>query len=160
MLCKLIVYSLIKTWTLKTRLFEPHAILLLLQFLQVLRPITADQKWKKINKWVRDFLSRKRKKIKNVYWPRCGFRGGDLVTCHPLFFAHDFTQPNFVTEPLFPTSVSKFIRKYYPDHFHKCTPLAVIPLLILSNLATIFFKNNYRFTKVLLPYLIPCIVVK
>ena len=112
MLCKLIVYSLIKTWTLKTRLFEPHAILLLLQFLQVLPPITADQKWKKINKWIRDFLSRKRKKIKNVYWPRCGFRGGDLVTCHPLFFAHDFTQPNFVTEPLFPTSVSKFIRKY------------------------------------------------
>ena len=36
MLCTVVVYSLIKTWTLKIHLFEPHAILLLLQFLQVL----------------------------------------------------------------------------------------------------------------------------
>ena len=42
-------------------------LLLLLQFLQVLRPIAADQKKKK--KWIRDFLSKIRKKIKNVYWP-------------------------------------------------------------------------------------------
>ena len=41
-------------------------LLLLLQFLQVLRPIAADQKKKK---WIRDFLSKIRKKIKNVYWP-------------------------------------------------------------------------------------------
>ena len=91
MLCTRIVYSLIKTWTLKILLFEPHSIPLLLQFLQVLLissftfaistsiidfffyfcnlykycgpslPIT--------NKWIRDFLSKKRKKTKNVYWP-------------------------------------------------------------------------------------------
>ena len=52
-----------------------------------------------------------------------------------------------VTEPLFLTSdgylnVPENI--YYPSNFHTCTPLAVIPLLLLSNLATIFFKNNYR----------------
>ena len=80
MLCTLVVYSLIKTWTLKIRLFEPHTILLLLQFLQVLlissftfaisTSIASHRcRSKKKKKWIRDFLSKIRKKIKNVYWP-------------------------------------------------------------------------------------------
>ena len=40
------------------------------------------------------------------------FRGGDLVTCHPLFSDMTLQSQILVTESLFLTSVSKFIRKY------------------------------------------------
>ena len=83
MLSTRIVYSLIKTWALKILLFEPHSIPLRLQFLQVLlissftfaisKSIASHRCRLKIKikkkKWITDFLSKKRKKIKNVYWP-------------------------------------------------------------------------------------------
>ena len=79
------------------------------------------------------------------------FRGDELVTCHPLF--SDFTEPNyrlyrakFCNRAVIPNfgylNLSENIN--YRDNFHTCTSLAVIPLLLLSNLVTIFFKNNYR----------------
>ena len=72
-------------------------------------------------------------------------RGGDLVTCHSLFSDMTLQSQILVIESLFLTSVSKFIRKYLlSDTFQTCTPLALIPLLSLSNLATIFFGKNYR----------------
>ena len=43
---------------------------------------------------------------------RGGFRGGDLVTCHPLFSDMTLQSQILVIESLFLTSVSKFIRKY------------------------------------------------
>ena len=43
---------------------------------------------------------------------RDGFRGGDLVTCHPLFSEMTLQSQILVIESLFLTSVSKFIRKY------------------------------------------------
>ena len=43
---------------------------------------------------------------------RDGFRGGDLVTCHPLFTDMTLQSQILVIESLFLTSVSKFIRKY------------------------------------------------
>ena len=43
---------------------------------------------------------------------RGGFRGGDLVTCHPLFSNMTSQSQILVIESLFLTSVSKFIRKY------------------------------------------------
>ena len=74
-----------------------------------------------------------------------GFRGGDLVTCHPLFSDMTLQSQILVIESLFLTSVSKFIRKYLlSDNFHTCTSLALIPLFPLSNLATMFFRKNYR----------------
>ena len=76
---------------------------------------------------------------------RGGFRGGDLVTCHSLFSDMTLQSEILVIESLFLTLVSKFIRKYLlSDTFQTCTPLALIPLLSLSNLATIFFRKNYR----------------
>ena len=60
---------------------------------------------------------------------RGGFRGGDLVTCHPLFLDMTLQSQILVIESLFLTSVSKYIRKYLlSDNFHACTPLALIPL--------------------------------
>ena len=41
-----------------------------------------------------------------------GFRGGDLVTCHPLFSDMTLQRQILIIESLFLTSVSKFIRKY------------------------------------------------
>ena len=43
---------------------------------------------------------------------RGGFRGGDLVTCHPVFSDMTLQSQILVIESLFLTSVSKFIRKY------------------------------------------------
>ena len=43
---------------------------------------------------------------------RGGFRGGDLVTCHPLFSDMTLQSQILVIESLFLTSVSKFMRKY------------------------------------------------
>ena len=68
---------------------------------------------------------------------RGGFRGGDLVNFHPPFLDMALQSQILVTEPLFLTSdgylnLSENI--YYPDNFHTCTPLAVIPLLPLSSL--------------------------
>ena len=69
------------------------------------------------------------------------------MTCHPLFSHMTLQSQILVTEPLFLTSdgyLNLPENIYYPDNVHTCTPLAVIPLLPWSNLATIFFKNNYR----------------
>ena len=46
------------------------------------------------------------------YNHRGGFRGGDLVTCHPLFSDMTLQSQILVIESLFLTSVSKYIRKY------------------------------------------------
>ena len=43
---------------------------------------------------------------------RGGFRGGDLVTCHPLFSYMTLQSQILVIESLFLTSVFKFMRKY------------------------------------------------
>ena len=76
------------------------------------------------------------------------------MTCHPLFSDMTLQSQILVIESLFLTLVSKFIRKYLlSDNFHTCTPLALIPLFPLSNLATIFFRKNYRKRKILLPVL-------
>ena len=80
---------------------------------------------------------------KNLVVIRGGFRGGDLVTCH-LIFSDMAYRANFSNRAAVFNfgylNLSENI--YYLDNFHTCTPLAVILLLLLSNLATIFFKNN------------------
>ena len=74
---------------------------------------------------------------------RGGFRGGDLVTCHPLFSDMTLQTQILVVESLFLTSVSKSIRKYLlSNNFDTCTPLALIPLFLFPNLATIFFQEK------------------
>ena len=52
-----------------------------------------------------------------LYLCRGGFRGGYLVTCHPLFSDRTLQSEILVMESLFLTLVSKFIRKYYPAIF-------------------------------------------
>ena len=66
-----------------------------------------------------------------------------LSDLSPPFSDYDFTKPNFgnravVTHFGYLNSSENI---YYPDSFYTCTPLAVIPLLLLSNLATIFFST-------------------
>ena len=68
------------------------------------------------------------------------------MNCHSLFSDMTLQSQVLVTEPLFLTSdgyLNLPENFSYPGNFHTCTSLAVIPLLPLSNLATIFFKNNY-----------------
>ena len=55
--------------------------------------------------------------LKLLYKFRGGFRGSGLVTCHPLFSDMTLQSQILVIESLFLTSVSKFIRKYYPTIF-------------------------------------------
>ena len=50
--------------------------------------------------------------LQSVDYCRGGFRGDDLVTCHPLFSDMTLQSQILVIESLFLTSVSKFIRKY------------------------------------------------
>ena len=82
----------------------------------------------------------------NNFPPICrgGFRGGDLVTCHPLFSDMTLQSQILVIEPLFLTSVSKFIWKYllsrqFSYMYSSCSN----PLLPLSNLATIDKRKFY-----------------
>ena len=65
-------------------------------------------------KLVHDYLSdrKQRTRVNNPYSTRGGFRGGDLVTCHPLFSDMTLQSQILIIESLFLTSVSKFIRKY------------------------------------------------
>ena len=75
---------------------------------------------------------------------RGGFRGGDLVTYHPLFSDMTLQSQILVIESLFLTSVSKFIRKYllsrqFSYMYSSCSN----PLLPLSNLATIDKRKFY-----------------
>ena len=57
-------------------------------------------------KLVHDYLSDRKQRT------RGGFRGGDLVTCHPLFSDMTLQSQILVIESLFLASVSRFIRKY------------------------------------------------
>ena len=82
-----------------------------------------------------------------IFWyiHRGGFRGDDLVTCHPLFSDMTLQSQILVIESLFLTSISKFIRKYLLSRqFSYMHSSCSNPLPPLSNLTTIFFRKNYR----------------
>ena len=76
---------------------------------------------------------------------RGGFRGGDLVTCHPLFSDMTLQSQILVIESLFLTSVSKFIRKYLLSRqfsyiYSSCTN----PAISLVKFSDNFFSVHCR----------------
>ena len=65
---------------------------------------------------------------------RGGFRGGDLVTCHPLFSDMTLQNQILVIESLFLTSdLNLSENNYYPDNFRTCTPLATSLVKFIDN---------------------------
>ena len=75
----------------------------------------------------------------NPHLSKDGFRGGELMTCHPLFSNITLQSQILVTERFFLTSVSKFIRKYLlPRQFSRVYSSCCKPVT-----SSIRFSGNF-----------------
>ena len=94
-------------------------------------------------------------KGKNELGIRGGFRGGDLVTCHPLFSDMTLQSQILVIESLFLTSVSKFIRKYLLSrHFSNMYSSCSNPATSLVKFSENSFKEKLSINESYYRYLI------
>ena len=93
---------------------------------------------------------------------RGGFRGGDLVTCHPLFSDMTLQSQILVTEPLFLTLVSKFIRKYLlSQQFSYMYSSCSNPAISLAKFSGNFFQEKLSISESpITGTRFPCIVVR
>ena len=93
---------------------------------------------------------------------RGGFRGGDVVTCHPLFSDMTLQSQILVTESLLLTSVAKFIRKYLLSrHFSNMYSSCSNPATSLVKFSDNFFQEKLSVNESSITGTwFPCIVVK